>query len=635
MWGVFGLLAGNDLSAKDHALPLSEKMAATVMQIWPDSFHLEGKKQATWAYDLGVILKGFEGLWMQTGNPVYFNYLQKQIDFFVQADGSINTYKKDEYNIDHINNGKLLLTLYRVTGKEKYKKAADLLRDQLRTHPRTKQGGFWHKKIYPWQMWLDGLYMGTPFYAEYALLFHETEAFDDIINQFVWMEMHARDEKTGLLYHGWDESREQAWANKQTGTSPHFWARAMGWYANALVDVLDYVPASHPRKGELVQILNRLVTAIQVQQHAETGLWYDMLAYDGPGKEKNYFEASAACQFVYAVAKGVRMGYLSVDKATIAEKGWKGIVREFVKTEKGKTILSGTVKVSGLGGKPYRDGSFAYYMSEPVIDNDPKGLGAFMLAANEMNILPNMSLGKGKRVVLDRFYNSERRKDATGKEVYWHYTWEERSNPGFFTFGQVWQFYGANPANLDAAPNKKNLKNADVYIIVDPDHQKDNPQPNYMTTKDAKAIAKWVKAGGALVLMANDSGNCDLQYFNLLAGRFGMQFNHANLNMVLNNQFEQGLVHTGKASSLFPVSRNLYLKEIAGINLSPPANAIIERDGEVLIASANYGKGLVFAVGDPWFYNEYVDGRKLPVKYENYAAMHDLVKWVLKHISKK
>jgi unsaturated rhamnogalacturonyl hydrolase len=635
LWCVFGLLTGKVSSAKDHTLLLNEKMAATVMQIWPDSFHLEGKKTATWAYDLGVILKGFEGLWMQTGNPAYFNYLQKQIDFFVQSDGSIKTYKKEEYNIDHINNGKLLLTLYRATGKEKYKKAADLLREQLRTHPRTKQGGFWHKQIYPWQMWLDGLYMGTPFYAEYAMLFKEEGAFDDIINQFVWMEQHARDANTGLLYHGWDESREQAWANKQTGTSPHFWARAMGWYANALVDVLDYVPANHPRRETLIQILNRLVAAIQKQQHPETGLWYDIMAYDGPGKEKNYFEASAACQFVYAVAKGVRMGYLSSDKALIAEKGWNGIVGRFVKTENGQTILTGTVKVSGLGGKPYRDGSFAYYMSEPIIDNDPKGLGAFLLAANEMNILPNIGLGKNKTILLDRYFNSETRKNAVGHETYWHYTWEERSNPGFYTFGQVWRFYGANPASLDAAPDKKNLKNKSVYIIVDPDHPKDNPSPNFMSGTHAKAIAGWVKKGGVLVLMANDSGNCDLTNFNLLAQKFGMRFNDANINMVQNNQFEQGLVISGTSGGLFPVSRNLFIKEISGIDIIPPAIPLIKSDGNVLMATARYGKGLVFAVGDPWLYNEYVDGRKLPARYENYHAMHDLVKWLLKAVPKK
>ncbi len=197
---------------------------------------------------MGVILKGFEGIWRNTGDVKYYNYIQKQMDFFVQEDGTIKTYRPDEYNIDHINNGKLVLFLYRVTRKEKYLKAAKLLREQLRTHPRTNEGGFWHKKIYPYQMWLDGLYMGAPFYAEYANLMHEDTAFNDVANQFIWMEKHARDAKTGLLYHAWDESKQQKWANKETGLSPHFWARAMGWYATALVDALDWFPEESSQK---------------------------------------------------------------------------------------------------------------------------------------------------------------------------------------------------------------------------------------------------------------------------------------------------------------------------------------------------------------------------------------------------
>jgi unsaturated rhamnogalacturonyl hydrolase len=638
--GVIGIVAGLSCAATSQAPPqnrvplLSRQVAATVMQIWPDSFALDGKR-ANWSYDMGVILKGFEGIWMQSGDVAYFNYIQKQIDFFVQDDGSIKAYKPDDFNIDHINNGKVILMLYRVTGKEKYKKAANLLREQLRNQPRTKEGGFWHKKIYPFQMWLDGLYMGTPFYAEFAMLFHDDTAFNDIANQFVWMEKHARDANTGLLYHAWDESREQAWANKETGLSPHFWGRAMGWYANALVDVLDYFPAAHPRRKEIIDILNRLVVALEKQQDANTGLWYDVLNYNGPDKEKNYFEASAASQFVYAIAKGVRMGYVPESKLKIATKGWDGIVKEFIKVENGQTNLHGTVKVSGLGGKPYRDGSFAYYMSEPVIVNDPKGLGAFLLAANEIEMLPTMSNGKGKTVVLDRYFNSERRKDAGGKENYWHYVWEERNHPGFYTLGQIFQRNGARLASLDVLPGSANLRNASVYIIVDPDHVKDNPQPKFINGKDAIAISNWVKDGGVLLLMANDSANCDLEHFNLLAKKFGIEFNNSNLNMVKNNQYEQGAVLPGSNNPVFTTTKKMYLKEISGLKITAPATPLITAGNEVLMATAKYGKGMVFAVGDPWLYNEYVDGRKLPADFENYKAAEDLVQWLLKHASSK
>ncbi len=607
--------------------PLSQQVAATVLKIWPDTIPIGS--QTKWSYDMGVVLKGFEGIWMNTGDISYFNSIQKKIDYFVKDDGSIKNYELDEYNLDYVNNGKLVLLLYRVLGKEKYKKAADLLRSQLKTHPRTKEGGFWHKKIYTNQMWLDGLYMGGPFYAEYAMLF-EGSAFDDIANQFTWMEKHARDPKAGLLYHAWDESKEQKWANKETGTSPLFWARAMGWYADALVDALDYFPADHPKRQSLIDILNRLVNAVEKQQDKTTGLWYDIMNYSGPGKEKNYIEASASCQFTYAIAKGVRKGYLPAAKLAIAKKAYAGIIKQFIKVENGQTNLYGTVKVSGLGGNPYRDGSFEYYMSEPVIVNDPKGVGAFLLASTEMEKLPTLSTANGKTVLLDRYFNSEKRKDAIGRDVYWHYVWEERSNSGFYTWGNIFERYGAKLSSLDVAPTAANLKNASVYIIVDPDHKKDNPNPNYVSDDNIKVITDWIKAGGKLILMANDSANCDLQHFNKLAEVFGIRFTDKSINMVKNDVFEQGAVLPGNNNPIFKTTKKMYLKEVSALELHSPKDANATKDGDVIIATVKSGKGIVFAVGDPWLYNEYVDGRKPPSEYENYKAAEDLVKWLLK-----
>jgi len=619
------------VSAQDK--PLSQQVAATVMTTWKDSFSLGSR--AKWSYDMGVILKGFEGIWRNTGDVKYYNYILKQMDFFVQDDGTIKTYKPDEYNIDHINNGKLVLLLYRVTQKEKYLKAAKLLRDQLSTHPRTNEGGFWHKEIYPYQMWLDGLYMGAPFYAEYADLMHEDTAFNDVANQFIWMEKHARDAKTGLLYHAWDESKQQKWANKETGLSPLFWARAMGWYATALVDALDWFPGGHPKRKDLIGILNRLVNAIEKVQDPKTGLWLDILNYNGPGKEKNYFEASASSQFVYAVAKGVRKGYLPAAKISIAKKGYNGIIKQFIKVESlpasqagSQTNLHGTVKVSGLGGNPYRDGSFDYYMSEDVIVNDPKGIGAFLLASNEMEMLPTQGIGKGKTVLLDRYFNSEKRKDVSGAMVYWHYVWNEMSHPGFAGLGHIFNKYGAKLSSLDTDPTADNLKKASVYIIVDPDHIKDNPTPNYVSAKHVKAVSDWVKTGGVLVLMANDSMNCDLAHFNKLSGAFGITFTNKSRNMVKNDEYETGVVIPND-KQVFKEPYKMYLKEISVLNVKAPAKALVTKESDIVIATAKYGKGAVFAVGDPWLYNEYVDGRKLPAEYQNYKAAEDLVKWLL------
>ena len=620
------------VSANAFAQTPGEKLAATVLNIWKDTVPIGSNTK--WSYDMAVVLKGFEGLWMNTGNADYFKTIQKKIDYFVKDDGTIKGYEKEEYNLDLVNNGKLVLLLYRVTGKEKYKKAADLIRSQLTSHPRTNEGGFWHKKVYPYQMWLDGLYMAEPFYAEYAMLFHQDTAFNDIANQFTWMEKHVRDTKTGLLYHAWDESKKQQWADKETGRSPHFWSRAMGWYADALVDVLDYFPTNHPKRKALIDILNRLVNAIEKQQDKTTGVWYDIMNYNGPGKEKNYFEASASCQFTYAIAKGVRKGYLPAAKMAIAQKAYAGILQQFIKEENGQTNLTSTVKGSGLGGTPYRDGTFTYYMSEPVIVNDPKGMGAFLLASNEMEMAKTQAVGKGKTVLLDRWFNSEKKKDASGAEVYWHYVWDEKSNSGFTALQSVIERYGASVASLDVAPTAANLKQASVYIIVDPDNVRDNPKPNYVTTTDVKVLSDWVKAGGTLLLMANDSANCDLQHFNLLAGAFGIKFTDKSLNMVKNDIFEQGVVYPGANNPIFKSPGKVYLKEISALEIRSPAVANAVKDGDVIIATANYGKGKVLAVGDPWLYNEYCDGRKLPKEYENYKAADDLVKWLLTSIKK-
>src|SRR4030095_5854917 len=335
---------------------------------------------------------------------------------------------------------------------------------------------------------------------------------------------------------------------------------AMGWYALALVYVLDYFPADHPKRQLLIDILNRLIVAIEKQQDKTTGLWYDVMNYNGPGKEKNYFEASASSQFVYAIAKGVRKGYLSAAKIEIAKKGYDGIVKRFIKVENGQTNLYGTVKVSGLGGNPFRDGSFEYYMSEPVIANDPKGIGTFLLASNEIEMLPTLSVGKGKTVLLDRYFNSEKKKDIGGKDAYWHYVWEERSNGGFSTLGNIFERFGAKLSSLDVAPIASNLKNASAYIIVDPDHKKDNPNPNYVSEKDIKAINDWVKAGGTLVLMANDSANCELTNFNKLAATYGVRFTDKSINMVKNDVYEQGSVLPGNNNPIFKTTKKMYLK---------------------------------------------------------------------------
>lgn len=614
---------------------ISEAIAKTIMNTWVDSFALDGKP-AKWTYDMGVILKGFEGLWLNTGDVKYFNYIQKQMDFFIKDDGSIKTYKQDEFNIDNINNGKLLMLLYRVTLKDKYLKAARLLREQLQHHPRTVEGSFWHKKIYPNQVWLDGLYMSQPFFAEYALYTHEDAAFNDIADQFMRIENHARDTKTGLLYHAWDESKQMKWADPVTGCSPLFWSRAMGWFANALVDVLDYFPKDHAKRKELIAILNRLANAVEKVQDKETGLWLDILSYNGPGKEKNYFEASASSQFVYAIAKGVRKGYLPAAKISIAKNGYAGLVNKFIKTENlptgqagNQTNLYGTVKVSGLGGNPYRDGSFEYYMSEPVIMNDPKGIGAFLLASNEMDMLPTLSIGKTKSVVMDNYFNRETKVDAFGNKVVFHYKWWEKDNGGFSLLGHVFNKHGVETKTLNDAPTAENLKNASIYFLIDPDWPKENKTPNYIEQKHIDALYNYVQNGGVLVMMANDSNNVEFKHFNELAEKFGIHWNENMRHDVIDNKYEQGALPIAGNNPIFKTAKKVFIKQLCTQDIKSPATSVYSENGEVLMSVSKIGKGTVFAVGDPWFYNEYVDGRKIPVEYENYKAAEDLVKWLI------
>lgn len=620
-------------SKAQQSKPLSQQMAATVIDLWNDTLSTtpSGFRPVKWSYDLGVVYEGFEGIWKRTGDATYFKTMQKNMDSYLGKDGSINNYKQTDFNIDNVKNGRTLLMLYKVTGQQKYFKAATLLWDQIQQQPRTKEGGFWHKKIYPNQMWLDGLYMGEPFYAEYAALIKNDKAFDDIANQFIWMEKNSRDLKTGLMYHGWDESKEEKWANKITGRSPHFWARAMGWYGMALVDVLDYFPVNHPKRKELLAILSRYAIAIKKVQDPKSGLWYDIL--DLPLRKGNYHEASASSMFVYTYAKAVRMSYLPKTYFAVADKGYKGIKNSFVeRIDANKINLKGTVSVSGLGGKPYRDGSYEYYLSEKVVVNDPKGVGAFLLAANEMELAALPKPGLGKTVLLDSYFNNESRIDQSGNPLIWHYKWDEQANGGFSFFGGVFNAAGFKTKTLYQAPTLANLSGASIYVIVDPDIEKENPKPNFIAQPDINALVTWVRNGGVLVLMANDAPNAELKHFNELASKFGVFFNGDSKGTVpVPSNFETAKVEVPAGNEIFKNPTHLFIKEYSSLKLSENAKSLLkDKDGDNVMSVTKFGKGTVYVIGDPWLYNEYVDGRKIPAKYENFKAMVDLVSWLSK-----
>lgn len=384
------------------------KLAETIMATYKDSMvvkkyasHLEQDKlipagqtaeqaqlsrPAVWNYEMGVVLQGFEKLATFTSNNKYTGYAKNIIDHFITTEGEIRTYNVEEYNIDNIPAGRQLLHLYKNTKEEKYKTAATLLYKQLAWQPRNKIGGYWHKLKYPAQMWLDGLYMAQPFAVEYAVMFNDTEKFDDIINQFVWMEKYSRDTITGLLYHGWDESKLQKWANPKTGLSPEFWSRAMGWYMMALVDVLDHLPANYNRRAELIAILNRLSTALVKFQDAKEGVWWQVT--DKANQQLNYLESSSSAMFLYALSKAVNKKYIGINFKPAITKAFSGIIKKFVRVDgAGSVHYLQAVAGAGLGGIPYRDGTYDYYVKEPKRDDDLKAIGPFIQACIEYELL--------------------------------------------------------------------------------------------------------------------------------------------------------------------------------------------------------------------------------------------------------
>ncbi|MFZ1938390.1 MAG: glycoside hydrolase family 88 protein [Terracidiphilus sp.] len=628
------VLAISALAARAAEYPMSQIFADAAIARWPDGRTGSAGTPSFWNYELGTLLEGMDSVWLSTVDPRYFNYIKASVDQLVTPDGAIPTLKPEEHQLDNILLGRQLLFLYGVTQNKRYLTAATYLNDQLAQQPRNAEGGYWHKQRYPNQMWLDGLYMAEPFRAQYAAISHHPEEFADITHQFELIEQHARDPKTGLLYHGWDASKQERWASKETGDSSEFWARGIGWYMMALVDTLDYYPPADPDRGKLLNILRREAAAVARYQDKKTGLWYTMM--NKPGEKGNYFESSSACMFVYALAKGVRRGYLPDlpdGLRSVAARGYKGILSHFVSfAPESEVDFSGTVKASGLGGEPYRDGSYAYYIGEKVVTNDPKGVGAFLMASTEMEYAPESNLARGDTVVVDGWLNSQQRTDAFGQQVLFHYKWDTWDAPGYSLFGHLFREFGAETEELDTKPTLADLKDADVYIIASPDNIDKNPKAHFATRGDAEEIAEFVESGGVLVIMENDTSFADLDHFNAVSDTFGIHFNSVLRKHVVGSNWEQGRIDIDGKGPIFHHPHTIYVKDVSTITISGKARSVIEEGDDIYVATAKYGKGTVVAMTDPWLYNEYTDGRKLPAMYDNYAAGKEFVRWILQQV---
>ena len=397
-------------------IPLSMQVVESEMARHPEASYIDGQQgKLKWNYTTGLELKAFLDVYeiMASGDgsgggflrgdksegriaasktppaPVspdtIIAYVDAWYDAIISEDGNIYKYKKSNYSLDHICPGRTLFLLYDLTGREKYRRAMDTLYSQLRSQPRTKEGGFWHKQIYPDQMWLDGLYMAQPFYAEYTERYvtdpeERAANFADIAQQFLIVAEHTYDSETGLYRHAWDSSHKMFWGSPYSGKSAHAWGRALGWYMMALADVLPLLPEETPGRDSMLEIFRSLCDTLPIYADPKTGMWYQVL--DCPGAKGNYTEATASAMFIYAMAKGSRYGYVAC--RPYARRAFKKFQKTFVTREDGVVNLNRCCEVAGLGGKDNRLGDYDYYINEKIRSNDPKGIGPLIWAALEL-----------------------------------------------------------------------------------------------------------------------------------------------------------------------------------------------------------------------------------------------------------
>ena len=341
-------------------------------------------KAPGWNYIDGCMMTSLYSMYGITGDKKYLDFIDRFVDYYVFEDGGIRGYELETYNVDNINEGRILFDLYRETGKQKCKRAADLLYSQLQKQPRTATGNSWHKLIYPDQVWLDGLYMAQVFYTRYETEFNGCKNYADIVSQFKNVYKYMYDRQKRLYYHGWDCSKRAFWADKATGLSKSFWLRAVGWYTVGLVDVIGYFDGREDLKAELVEIFSDTVEGLEQYIDGEGDMFWQVV--DQGGRQGNYLETSGSAMIAYAMMKGARLGIVDGRFAAVGERVFNGICKKYLTERDGKLNLGGICLMAGLGPESNRrrDGSFEYYISEPVVENDAKGTGPFVMAYTEL-----------------------------------------------------------------------------------------------------------------------------------------------------------------------------------------------------------------------------------------------------------
>ena len=330
-----------------------------------------------WCYERGIITKAWVDVFEKTGDKRFFDAAKANVDKYVTEDGEILTYEPEKYNIDMICMGRTAIRMYKATGEKKYELACRRLIAQLEKQPRTPEGGFWHKKIYPQQMWLDGIYMASPFMAEFAVTFGEMQWADEAVKQMTLIYEKTR-LASGLHAHAWDSARAQKWADPETGLSPHVWGRAMGWFVMAHVDVLMSLPKEHPGYAKLAEQLKSLLHAVAAARGSDK-LWHQVM--DCPESEENYAESSCSAMFIYGMAAAHQLGLACDHAMDMARESMDALWEKNVVTAAdGYPELERICKVAGLGGEPYRSGSYEYYVTELVCSGDTKGTAPFLMS---------------------------------------------------------------------------------------------------------------------------------------------------------------------------------------------------------------------------------------------------------------
>jgi len=574
-----------------QSLPPSRQAADAAMAHWPAA----GFAGATGAERSGRerLLEALDEEWLGTADAKYFRYIESAVDPLIAADGTIEGHDENSRSLNRVALGRELLLLHRVTGQKKYFEAAANLRRQPGSQPRGPDGSLRHSKESPGEMRVEDLLNAEPLNAEFAAVFQQPQEFAGIARRLALFEERARDARNGLMKGRVEE--ENSSFGEKSAADQRAELHNTAVFMSALVATLPYFPRTEGERASLIAILRRVADAAA---HAASEQ-REEASVPQPTQMGAETPTLALTQRViaYAIAKSVRLGFLPA---------------------------------SYFGNAEALFHDAGEHSSRASLDGDPAGAAAFILASREMEIAPLAKRAQGARVLLDAWFNSQKRVNALGQSEFFHYKWDDFSDSGFSLLSHLFRDFGIATDTLYNPPRSSNLGGAQFYILVSPDIPAKNPTPHYMTERDALQIAGWVRRGGILLMMENDPANADIEHFDLLADKFGIHFNNVLSHHVIGDAFSMGRIVAPGGGEFFERPRVLYMKDTCTISLRGSARPLLTDKGDVTMAASKYGKGTVFAVVDPWLYNEYTDGRKLPSDYDNFGGAQDLLNWLIR-----